>query len=141
MAELLARAVAIAELTGGAFDPTVQPLWALYARHFGTAGADPAGPPAAALEPALALVGHRHLRVSPDRIALARRGMALTLNGIAQGYITDRVAALLRAGGIAHTLVDLGEARARSVGTLPGGPGAPRWPTRRRPGVSGARSP
>jgi thiamine biosynthesis lipoprotein len=119
MTELLARAVAIAELTGGAFDPTVQPLWALHARHFGTAGADPAGPPAAALEAALARVGHRHLRVSSDRIALVRRGMALTLNGIAQGYITDRVVALLRAGGIAHTLVELGEARA--LGRHPAG--------------------
>jgi thiamine biosynthesis lipoprotein len=119
MVELLARAVAIAELTGGAFDPTVQPLWALYARHFGTPGADPAGPPAAALEAALARVGHRHLRVGPDRVVLARRGMALTLNGIAQGYITDRVVAGLRAGGIAHTLVDLGEARA--LGEHPAG--------------------
>ena len=119
MVELLARARAVAELTGGAFDPTVQPLWTLYAAHFGAPGADPAGPPAAALEAALTLVGHRHLHVSPDRIALARRGMALTLNGIAQGYITDRVVALLRAGGIAHTLVDLGEARA--LGQNPAG--------------------
>lgn len=130
--ELLARAVAVAELTGGAFDPTVQPLWALYARHFGAPGADPAGPPAPALEATLAQVGYRHLHVSSDRIAFVRRGMALTLNGIAQGYVTDRVAALLRAGGIAHTLVDLGEARA--LGLHPAGrpwraaladPGAP----------------
>ncbi|MCB9966159.1 MAG: FAD:protein FMN transferase [Geminicoccaceae bacterium] len=28
--------------------------------------------------------------------------MALTLNGIAQGYVTDRIADLLRAGGLAH---------------------------------------
>jgi FAD:protein FMN transferase len=38
--------------------------------------------------------------------------MGVTLNGIAQGYITDRVAALLRAHGIGHTLVDMGETRA-----------------------------
>lgn len=119
MAELLARAVAVAGLTGGAFDPTIQPLWALYAAHFSTPGADPAGPPAAALEAALAQVGYRHLHLSPDRVMLARRGMALTLNGIAQGYITDRVVALLRAGGVAHTLVDLGEARA--LGRHPSG--------------------
>jgi thiamine biosynthesis lipoprotein len=119
MVELLTRARAVAELTSGAFDPTVQPLWALHAAHFAVAGADPAGPPAAALEAALALVGHHHLHVAPDRIALARRGMALTLNGIAQGFITDRVVTLLRAGGIAHTLVDLGEARA--LGKHPAG--------------------
>ena len=106
-------------MTGGAFDPTVQPLWALHAAHFGAPGADPAGPPEAALEAVLARIGHRYLRVSPDRVAFARRGMALTLNGIAQGYVTDRVVALLRAGGVAHTLVDLGEARA--LGAHPSG--------------------
>jgi thiamine biosynthesis lipoprotein len=38
--------------------------------------------------------------------------MAVTLNGVAQGCITDRVAELLRANGIGHTLVDMGEIRA-----------------------------
>jgi thiamine biosynthesis lipoprotein len=100
------------ELTEGAFDPTVQPLWQLFAAHFSQAGADPAGPPAAALEPVLERVGYRHLIVGPDRVAFARRGMGLTLNGIAQGYITDRVVDLLRAGGVEQSLVDMGEMRA-----------------------------
>jgi thiamine biosynthesis lipoprotein len=39
-------------------------------------------------------------------------GVAVTLNGIAQGYITDRVADLLRARGWSNVLVDLGELRA-----------------------------
>ena len=34
------------ELTGGAFDPTVQALWALYRDHFSKEGHDPAGPSA-----------------------------------------------------------------------------------------------
>ena len=38
--------------------------------------------------------------------------MAITLNGIAQGSITDRVTDLLRAEGLAQVLVDLGEVRA-----------------------------
>jgi FAD:protein FMN transferase len=57
--------------------------------------------------------------VSRDRIALALRGMALTLNGIAQGYITDRIVALLRAGGVEHSMVDMGESRA--LGSHPDG--------------------
>lgn len=112
MRGLLDAALRVAALTGGAFDPTVQPLWDLYRAHFSRAGADSAGPPAADLAEALGRVGHRHLRVGPDAVILARRGMAVTLNGIAQGFITDRVVALLRAEGIVHTLVDLGEARA-----------------------------
>ncbi|MCR6630570.1 MAG: FAD:protein FMN transferase [Magnetospirillum sp.] len=44
---LLGTAGRVWHLSGGAFDPTVQPLWELYARHFSQPGADPAGPPAA----------------------------------------------------------------------------------------------
>ena len=40
--------------------------------------------------------------------------MALTLNSGAQGYITDRVTAVLRAHGFANMLVDMGEPRAVS---------------------------
>lgn len=119
MRRLLEAALRFADLTGGAFDPTVQPLWDLYRAHFAKPGADPAGPPAAAMEQALARVGHRHLRVGPDAVVLERRGMAVTLNGIAQGYITDQVVDLLRMEGVAHTIVDLGEVRAlgpRSAG-------------------------
>ncbi|MBB4018969.1 thiamine biosynthesis lipoprotein [Chelatococcus caeni] len=99
-------------LTGGAFDPTVQPLWELYTRHFAQEAAAPDGPPANRLAETLQKVGLQHVMADRDRIAFARPGMALTLNGIAQGWITDRVVALLRAGGIASSLVDMGEARA-----------------------------
>ena len=97
--------------TDGAFDPTVQPLWRLYATHF-AAGGDPAGPPAAALADARARVGLDAVRASPARIAFTRPGMALTLNGIAQGWITDRIVELMRAAGVTSSLVDMGEVRA-----------------------------
>ena len=112
MRQILDAALHVASLTGGVFDPTVQPVWHLYCAHFTRRGADPAGPPPAAVAEALDRVGHRYLRVGPDSILFARRGMAVTLNGIAQGYITDRVVDLLREEGIGHTLVDMGEARA-----------------------------
>lgn len=98
-------------LTGGAFDPTVQPLWDIHARHFSRPGADPAGPPQPEIERALSVVGWPRVRVSSERISL-EAGMALTLNGIAQGYITDRIAHLLRREGMRHVLVNLGEIKA-----------------------------
>ena len=119
LVELLGEARRFSELTGGAFDPTVQPLWTLYTDHFSRPDADPDGPATASVKAALALVGCRSVLVSRDRIALAHRGMALTLNGIAQGYITDHIVALLRAGGIGHSMVDMGESRA--IGTRPDG--------------------
>lgn len=109
---LLNAAKRYGDLTGGAFDVTVQPLWDLHARHFADPAADPAGPPDAAVAAARALVDFRRIDVDPARIALGRPGMAVTLNGIAQGYITDRVAARLRAAGMEHVLVHLGETRA-----------------------------
>ena len=38
--------------------------------------------------------------------------MGLTLNGIAPGYMTDRIVELLKNEGLDHALVDLGEIRA-----------------------------
>jgi len=119
LVRLLSEAAAFGRATGGAFDPTVQPLWQLYAGHFGRANADPAGPPESAVRAARALVDVRALRVEPDRIAFAAGGMAVTLNGIAQGYVTDRVTERLKAEGIGNVLVDMGELRA--LGRHPSG--------------------
>jgi thiamine biosynthesis lipoprotein len=111
MRRLLLESQRIGALSDGAFDVTVQPLWHLYAAH---SAADPAatgGLSPAALAAALELVDYRRLRIADDHIALPP-GMSVTLNGIAQGFITDQVADLLRARGWHHVLVDLGEIRA-----------------------------
>jgi len=107
------------ELTGGVFDPTVQALWILYRDHFSRLDADPEGPPGPALREAMERVGFDKVTFDANRIALPRRGMALTLNGIAQGYATDRVVDILRSGGIDSSLVDMGEPRA--MGSRPSG--------------------
>lgn len=117
--ELMGRSADINALTGGAFDPTVQPLWNLYAGHFSKPGADPSGPASEAIEGALRRVGFAHVDVAAGKIAFARPGMAVTLNGIAQGYITDRIVEVLRQAGIERSLVDMGEIRA--IGGRPGG--------------------
>lgn len=85
--------------TGGVFDPTVQPLW--QARRLGqdeTAAA--------------ALVGWDGLRLASDEIRLARPGMALTLNGIAQGFAADRLAEAATRHDLTDVLIDAGEVRA-----------------------------
>ncbi len=107
------------ELSGGAFDPTVQPLWTLLADHFGRARPDPSGPPRERLGEALQCVGLDKVAFSTSRIAFIRAGMALTLNGIAQGFIADRIVDLLRRGGVTKILVDMGEIRA--LGSRPDG--------------------
>jgi FAD:protein FMN transferase len=118
LVELLTLSQQYAALTDGVFDPTVQPLWELYAEHFSNEQPDPTGPSEAAVRAVVARVGYRKLLVSADRIAMPN-GTAVTLNGIAQGYITDKVVDLLRARGIEHSLVDMGETRV--IGTRPDG--------------------
>lgn len=110
--ELLRRCADAHAETGGAFDPTVQPLWDLYAGHFAAHPDALAGPPDTELAQALARTGFDKLAVGAGRVHFRKPGMSLTLNGIAQGFITDRVATLLRHRGFAHVLIDLGELRA-----------------------------
>jgi FAD:protein FMN transferase len=93
--------------TDGAFDPTVQPLWqaaasgAVISNGILTTAGTPIG------------IASDCLRLSP--------GCALTLNGIAQGRIADRVTETLISRGFSDVVVDAGELRLpgkfrRSVG-------------------------
>ncbi|WP_424363098.1 FAD:protein FMN transferase [Methylocystis parvus] len=115
---LLRAAQDYTRLTGGAFDPTVQPFFTLLSRHFSTPDADPNGPSQGDWEAARARVGAHHLIVADDRVVLLG-GAQVTLNGIAQGYVTDRVASIFAEAGLANALVDMGEIRA--LGARPDG--------------------
>lgn len=110
--ELLEHALRLADVSGGVYDPTIQPVWQLYFRHFTAAAVDPAGPSEGDIAAAVALVDWRNVEIGDRRIAFTKPGMGLTLNSGAQGYITDRVAAVLRAHGFDRMLVDMGEPRA-----------------------------
>lgn len=110
LVELLSLCRRLHETTEGAFDPSIQPLWAAYARGY---AASSAGPDVQAIEAAQTRVGFDTIAFDPASVRLGRPGMALSLNGIAQGYITDAVTSLLRAEGMADILVNLGEIRAR----------------------------
>ncbi|KAB1075530.1 FAD:protein FMN transferase [Methylobacterium planeticum] len=101
-------ALDLAAASGGAFDPTVQPLWTLWAGHAARGGR----PADAALRETTASVDWRRVRLEPDAIRL-EPGMGLTLNGLVQGFAADRVMAVLEAHGIADAFVDTGEFGAR----------------------------
>ncbi len=94
---LLAAADHWKRLTAGSFDLAVQPLWAHYAQ-----GAE--RPDEATLE----RVRQASVQVSSTGITLSA-GAALTLNGIAQGTVGDRVAELLTRRGFTPPLIDTGE--------------------------------
>lgn len=105
LVDVLQRARAMSEASGGAFDITVQPLWEVYAaaKKFNQQ------PDPAAVEAARAKVDWRQVEILPAQIRLGGRGTAITLNGIAQGFAADRAIEALRRHGIEHALVNTGE--------------------------------
>jgi thiamine biosynthesis lipoprotein len=109
MADLLGLCDRVHAATQTVFDPTVQPWWLALARgDDGTRQRD--------------LIGWHRVKVSADGIELPR-DFQLTLNGIAQGFCADKVAAFLRNEGFDHVLVDTGELHA--IGPQRGGEA---WP-------------
>ena len=115
---VLTLARKVAQRSQGAFDVSVQPLWAAWAR----AHAEGRSPTRGELNAARRRVDWRAIHVESERITLRRRGMALTLNGIAQGYAADLARAALRSHGIQHALLNTGE-----WSTLGSGPDAQPW--------------
>ena len=102
--EVLERAVAFREASGGAFDPSVGPLTTLWRQARRTRRL----PPPEKLAAARAAVGPGAVRLVPESrsVALPRPGTRLDLGGIGMGYAADRVLALLRGRGIGSALVD-----------------------------------
>lgn len=118
MLECLAVARRVHRVTEGRFDPTVQPLWQVLAASY----VDGHAPQPADLAAARAGIGFDRVRFDAAEVVL-EAGQQLTLNGIAQGYIADRVALLMRAQGVADVLIDTGEILA--MGSAADGAG---WP-------------
>jgi thiamine biosynthesis lipoprotein len=103
--DVLACAQHTSEVTKGAFDITIQPLWELYA------AAQQSGrlPCEAQVEAARRLVDWRRVEIGRGQVRLRGKGTKITLNGIAQGYAADRVIQTLRGHGIQNALIDTGE--------------------------------
>jgi len=106
-------------LSAGSFDISVQPLWRLYEAHFWSHTEIVPDILARARDVARGLVDFRRIETSAKRIAFLREGMGITLNSIAQGFITDAIADMLRNEGFESAVVDLGEYHA--IGRHPDG--------------------
>jgi thiamine biosynthesis lipoprotein len=103
---VLDRALQYAELSGGAFDPTVGPLVKLW----GIGSEAPRIPGGPEIAEALSLINWQDVRVDHERetVFLQKPGMALDLGAIAKGYAADEAAALIRAAGLKRGIIDLG---------------------------------
>lgn len=114
---VVTEALRIAELTQGAFDPTVGPLVDVWG--FGAASPEAATIPSpAALDAARARVDFRALAVDPTQSAIRKKldGLQLDLSAIAKGFAVDQLHRFLKAQGYQNFLIEVG-GEVRAAGT------------------------
>ncbi len=103
LSRVLTLAQEISRRSAGAFDVTMLPLLLLQQRHRGESQ-----PPATEIRQALRLVDFRRLIINKNKIHLTKPGMAITLDGIAKGYIVDKGIAVLKKHGFEGLYVEAG---------------------------------
>jgi thiamine biosynthesis lipoprotein len=91
--------------SAGAFDVSMQPLWKVWSQ----ATQESRLPTQRELQQAKRFVNWRAVESSASNVRLNLSGMSLSLNGIAQGYASDKARAALEAHGIQHAVIDAGE--------------------------------
>ena len=105
--EVIARAQDVAKRTKGLFDITVgafKGLWKFDQDMDGTL------PAPAEVKKRLALVGYQHLVLDKKKLSvfLKKKGMSITLGGIAKGYAVDKCVKLLYDQGFTSFMVQAG---------------------------------
>jgi len=103
---VVSQALHFADISDGAFDPSVGPLVNLWG--IGTDGAHIPEPQEIAK--ILPLINWRDVEVDPktETVYLKRPGMRLDLGAIAKGYAADEVARIVKDHGIPRAIIDLG---------------------------------
>jgi thiamine biosynthesis lipoprotein len=132
--DLVRRSAELSERSGGAFDITFDSVGRLYDFRARVR------PDEAAIQANLPAISYRHvvLDPAPPAIRFTTPGTRINFGGIGKGYACERVAALLRAAGVSHALVNAG-GDTRLIGDRRGRPwvvgirdpdDASRWVTR-----------
>lgn len=102
-ASALRTALSAASLTDGALDVTVYPL----VRAWGFTTGSHRVPGEKELFTLLKRVGWQKIRLEGNACAIPE-GTMVDLSAVAKGYASDRLAALLREGGVKSAIIDLG---------------------------------
>ncbi|MBT8132105.1 MAG: FAD:protein FMN transferase [Gammaproteobacteria bacterium] len=108
VAAVVAEAIAISQLSRGAFDTTIQPLTELWG--FGASGVRSRPPERSEVRQARSQTGNQKLqvRLNPPALRKTASEIAVDLSGIAKGFAVDQVAALLDEHGSRNYLVEIG---------------------------------
>lgn len=109
--ELIGLSKEFYKKSNGAFDITIQPLWNLYQNHFKKNQQQQLDISREIIQ-TLPLIGSENIVLDGNNVSFTKSGMSISLNGIAQGYITDKITDYLKTMGFGNVLVDMGEYRA-----------------------------
>lgn len=104
--EVMRRSIEVYEQSGGAFDPTLEPLISLWG--FGAESSETEEPTAEQIEQRLTRVGLNKVVLQENTLRKTVPGLELNLSAIAKGYGVDRVAALLQEAGYTNIYVEIG---------------------------------
>ena len=114
--DLILRALEFSRLSDGRFDISIEPcvaLWDFTSENRGIL------PDAAALAAAAEKVDWTQIDVNDEGVMIPE-GMSIDLGAIAKGYISDRIADFLVAGGVESALLNVG-GNVRTLGVKPDG--------------------
>jgi len=116
---LLERARELWAASGGAFDPTVEPLMRLW----GFRDTNAAAPAPEAVAAARAIVGMDKLKLDPAtrRVRFLKAGLRLDLGAIGKGYAVDCAVEVLREAGVTSALIHGGTSSVYGLGRMPDG--------------------
>ena len=116
--DMLAACVEYSRQSEGSFDISVGPLMKVWGFYKGSGHL----PHRAEVRGALADVGYQNILLDPKNqtVRFARKGVELDPGGIGKGYAVDRMADLLKEGGIRSALVSGGGSSIYAIGAPPG---------------------
>jgi thiamine biosynthesis lipoprotein len=104
--EVVSKAIRYYRLTKGAFDITIYPVIDLFKRSF-SKGKN-SYPERDEIRDVLELVGSDNIEIDGRGIRFKKKGMKITLDGIAKGYIVDKASKILLDHGIKRHLINAG---------------------------------
>lgn len=106
---VIERAKYFAEISDGAYEPTIGPLVDLWNITGKGKGERKSIPTQDKIEEKVELVNYKDLQLlDHNRVYLNRKGMKLDLGGIAKGYAADEVKRIFNEHGVNKAIVDLG---------------------------------
>lgn len=104
LVEVMERALEYNRLTEGTFDITILPVIELFKDRF----RENKVPQQSEIQEVLKVVGSDNVLIEGRNIKLMKKGMKITLDGLAKGYIVDMASGLLLSNGLNNHLINAG---------------------------------